>query len=174
MKNPKAKYVLFPVVGLIWGLVILRYLGFFDGGVEPAQPVAYGSGKVQVQEVTAMRDTFSLLLSYPDPFLTVAVQRVAVTSRLPERPLAVTRQPVNPPSTEKPAIQYPMLEWEAFTYLGTVKAAGSDSRVGLLRFKGKTLYVKPGDYVDNRYLVTQFWDDSIRIEHKKEKRIFRR
>ena len=66
LKNKTSLYLLFPLVIIIWGVVIYKLVGAFkdEPVIIPASPRAMGENVKRVQ-----RDTFSLLPIDRDPFL---------------------------------------------------------------------------------------------------------
>lgn len=65
MKNKKLIYILLPAVFIIWGLIAFKAISFFKG----SEQIKYLKKLSSNNSQTALLDTFSLLLNYPDPFL---------------------------------------------------------------------------------------------------------
>ncbi|MEL6676871.1 MAG: hypothetical protein AAFR61_31975, partial [Bacteroidota bacterium] len=95
MRNPKLNRFLVPLVVLIWMGVIWRF--FFAEEKSPERPEMAMS--VGTSFATPVPDTFSLLLSYPDPF---SAKRVPPPTRKPiaRGPKVITK--AEPPAPKPP------------------------------------------------------------------------
>lgn len=122
LKNKTGLYVLFPLVIIIWGIVIYRVLGAFgdDKVIVPVPPRAVG------EEITKMKkDTFSLLPVERDPFLGHYYKKP-----VPQKPKAKT--PV-----EKQ-------QWPEISYLGLISDIGQSSEVHILQVNGRQIILEKG------------------------------
>jgi hypothetical protein len=166
VKSSKAKYILFPVVGLIWGLVILRYLGVFESDAELPPPPAASMHKVNLSEVESVTDTFTLHLNYRDPFLDKP--RVVKEERL-------VNADVSPNSNHTPTQPAPIVDqaqkgfdWASVRYNGLVKVTGNTDPVGLMQINGQTVFVRNHE-LRGAIEIIKLYEDSVVVRLIKEK-----
>lgn len=158
MKNKKATYILLPAVLGIWGLVIYKVFAVSNSDT-PIPP--YPDTSNTKAEAINRADTFSLLASYPDPFLE-AVKEVKHSSK----PLAAKKEPVKPVAAVKTA-------WPAVTYSGMVRNQKSDKQLVMVSVNGSSNVMKVGDVVEGLALVRIF-RDSIELQMGKERRFVKK
>ena len=140
MKNKKLNTLLGPFVILIWIGVLMRFMG---GCEDHSKPVQMGSSEL-VENTEPAWDSFSLHLSYRDPFLNQlpgrekTVQKVAVKS--------VGKLTKKPP---KKKINIPKLR-----YQGGVIASDSTAMTGILLIGGQVRTVRPGEQIGHIKIET--------------------
>lgn len=120
LKNKTSLYLLFPLVIIIWGIVIYKMVGAFkdEPVIIPVSPRAMGENVKRVQ-----RDTFSLLPIDRDPFLG-----------------HYYKKPVK--RKAKPEIPVQKVEWPEISYLGMISNSGKSSEVHILHLNGRQLILK--------------------------------
>lgn len=158
MKNKKATYILLPIVLGIWGLIIYRVFAVASPDTPTPRYPDTGNGKT---ETISLADTFSLLASYPDPFLE-AVKEVKHSSK----PVAVKKEPVKPVAAVKTS-------WPAITYSGMVRNQKSDKQLVMVSVNGSSNVMKVGDVVEGLALV-RIWRDSVELAMGKERRYIKK
>lgn len=126
LKNKASLYLLFPMVIIIWGIVIFRVLGAFGDEVVVLPPT---SEKVGEEIKRIKKDTFSLLPIDQDPFLGHDYKK-----------------PV--PIRAKSIIAAEPVEWPEISYLGLVSDAGQSSEIHILQINGRQLLVEKGGTAD--------------------------
>lgn len=122
MKNKTSLYILFPVVVLIWGLVIWRVVGAFS---EESVPFPQSSGIQNKPIEIIKRDTFSLVSVERDPFLDI--------------PLNKENVPIKTGKVVKPEVI-----WPSITYLGQVSDTKISSRVYVIKINEQQYILGPG------------------------------
>lgn len=123
--------MLFPLVVIIWGLVIYRVLGAF-GDEKVILPVG---PRVIVEEAVKMeRDTFSLLPVERDPFLG-----------------HYYKKPVQPKTRRVVPVQKP--EWPEISYLGLISDTGKSSAIHILQVNGKQVIMEKNENAEEIKLI---------------------
>jgi hypothetical protein len=152
LKNKRLTYLLFPLVALIWGYAIYKYL-FADYEGQSTAPLV-GIAPVSTADASPIaRDTFSLLLTYRDPFLgTVAAEpfRPTVSNTNEPRPEVAAANTSSRPAT----VDDPPIDWGRYQYNGLIQHSGTADLVGILRMGGKAHYVNVGSTVQGTTVLT--------------------
>lgn len=130
-KSKGSLYVLFPLVIIIWGIVIYKVVGVFEDEPENL-PVLRTEGVVEVKKIT--RDTFSLLPVNQDPFL----------GHYYKKPEKVIKSKALPPKE---------IHWPQVKYLGLISGTGKSPGVHVLQVNGKQLLIENGDTAEGIKLV---------------------
>lgn len=171
MKEKRLKYILFVVVGAIWGFTIYKY--FFYTPDQGNTPVVQAISGAAPDAVKAEAQPFQLLEEYRDPFLSrtkgfSAPKEDAAPGFQGSAPLP-QRIATRPKVSEIP----PPINWKQFRYLGLVEESKGARQVGLLSVDGKLQSVEVGGKY--RHLEILWMDaDSMRIRHQEiEKNIGR-
>ncbi len=160
MKNKRLTYLLFPLVALIWGYAIYKYVLADYEGQATAPPTVVTTLEA-IDNGPVARDTFSLGRNYRDPFLgTVATApfRPAMSEAAAPRPdVSTTNATSRPPMVEEPAV-----DWSRYHYNGLIQHSGTGNLVGILRIGSKAHYVNVGSTVEGTTVLT-LTADSIRL-----------
>lgn len=122
LKDKKSLYLLFPLVIIIWGIVIYKVIGAFGDEtiVMPAAPQTVGEKVMRVE-----RDTFSLLPIDRDPFLGHYYKKT------------VQPKPKSLNTVEK-------VEWPEVLYLGLISDTEQSSEVHILQVNGRQFLIEKG------------------------------
>ena len=131
MKRLPLNKILVPIVLGIWAWVIWTYFAqdlSFSNRLPPDSPVAY-----HISTSTAVKDTFSLSLSYPDPFLKTSTSRKE-PSTTPALPRAKNQIQVG--QVQRIIDKTP----PKIVYKGSIRRAQGDSiTTGIVEWQGRVL-----------------------------------
>jgi len=169
VKEKRLKYVLFVVVGAIWGFTLYKY--FFYTPEQAAAPVSIASSANALIEPRQAPEPYHLLDEYRDPFLSRT--RGLQPKVEPEAIISSPRS--SPPirSTPLPAQSPSPVNWKQFRYLGLVEESKGGRQVGLLSISGNLRSVEVGGAYSTLEVLSMN-ADSIRIRHQEiEKNIGR-
>lgn len=149
LKSKSTLYILFPLVILIWGMLIYRIVG---GVKEEPQviPIAALPEEKPIQKIK--KDTFSLLPLTHDPFLGHSYRK---------------KEPVKIISSA-PAVK---VEWPEITYLGLVSDVGDSKQVHVIQINGKQFLITKGEDAQGVKIIN-FSQDGIILEFKGNRREF--
>ena len=131
LKNKTSLYLLFPLVIIIWGVVIYKMVGAFkdEPVIIPAPPRAVGEEVKRVQ-----RDTFSLLPIVRDPFL----------GHYYKKPVEPKKHLAAPPRD---------VQWPEISYLGLISETGKSSGVHILQVNGNQFLLEKGGVAEEIRIV---------------------
>lgn len=120
MQKKTTLYLLFPLVVIIWGIVIYKVVGAF-GDEKTYKPTSIKISGNEIKRVK--KDTFSLLPIDRDPFLGHYYKK---------------------PVTTKPTLVSPetKVEWPEISYLGLITDTGNSSEVHILQVNGKQFLIQ--------------------------------
>lgn len=160
MKNKKLSWFLVPVVLSIWGAIGWQvYVAMkSDEDIAPGKVNTLTS----VESISAVPDTFALLLDYRDPFLDKTFAKTPPVSSIKNNP--------TPPKTN-PIVA--TITWPTISYSGLVRQPSGDRMLGFLSVNGKSHFVKSGDVIDG-LSVGRVTKDSAEIIMGQEHRYFRK
>lgn len=147
LKNKKLLILSVLVVG-IWGIIGYR---IYDQMQEDG-PVTVRPSRKPVQTVAAV-DTYTLALSYPDPFLRQQVKPVVAVKK------SVTPKVQRPAVVAAPSI---MINWSLFQYSGMIGNATRKKKTAIVLYNGKDYIVGEGEEIDG-FKVLEVYADSIRF-----------
>lgn len=150
LKNRKSLYILFPVVILIWGIVIYKIVDAFTDKTESVITFS-NSGKTEINKVK--RDTFSLKPINQDPFLGISYIK----------PKSVSRQKT--PSKALP------IAWPAVQYLGLVSGTGKQQKIHILQINQQQNLMEIGETVGGIKLVSAS-ANSVKLSYKGQRKKF--
>lgn len=151
LKNKTSLYVLFPLVIIIWGVVIYQMLGAFkdEPVIIPATPRVVGEEVKRVQS-----DTFSLLPIDRDPFLG-----------------HYYKKPVQ--AKAKPVVRAEKVEWPEISYLGMISDTEKSSEVHILQLNGRHLILKKNQLAEEIKIIGSR-AGQVTLLYKGEIRIFKK
>ena len=141
--------MLFPLVVIIWGVIIYRVLGAF-GDEKVMVPVAPRT--VSEDEVRMKKDTFSLLPVERDPFLGHYYKKPA---------------PPKPNST----IPVEKVKWPEISYLGLITDTGRSSEVHILQVNGRQFIWEKGGTAEEIKMIGSK-PGQVTLLYKGERRSF--
>lgn len=162
MKSKTTLWILIPAVLGIWGAIGWQVYAAMKGDGDNVGAV-HGSPFTVPGSPSAIPDTFSLLLDYPDPFAAQnAKPKVNVKS-----PSQTTQPKTTTPIPEQ-------TQWPNIVYSGLVKQPSSGKMLGFLSVNGVSYFVKEGDEVGgvrvltiNPNHITVRWNNSFREYNSK-------
>ena len=151
LKNKTSLYLLFPLVIIIWGVVIYKLVGAFkdEPVIIPARPRAMGEIVKRVQ-----RDTFSLLPIDRDPFLG-----------------HYYKKPVQ--AKAKPEIPVQKVEWPEISYLGMISDTGKSSEIHILQLNGRQLILEKNQVAEEIRIISSK-AGQVTLLYKGERKIFKK
>ena len=130
-KNKASLYLLFPLVTVIWGLIIYKVSGAFGDETITIPAVA---PKVAEEVKRIKKDTFSLLPIDRDPFL----------GHYYKKPVEPKKHLTAPPSD---------VQWPEISYLGLISETGGSSGVHILQVNGRQFLLEKGDVAEEIKIV---------------------
>ena len=135
--SPKLNKVLLPAVIIIWLLIVLRFLGVFEGEQEVLE------GKTSTALIENIEtDTFSLLLNYPDPFLGDLPEVEA--QKAPRR--RISSGPKLIPVQKKTPLKLPKLAFQGLVQRDSMAATA------ILKIDNKLISVREGEVVSGLFI----------------------
>ena len=135
--SPKLNKVLLPAVIIIWLLIVLRFLGVFEGEEKVQENIA---ATHLIENIK--RDTFSLLLNYPDPFLGDLPEME--TPKAPRR--RVSSGPKLIPVQKKTPLKLPKLAFQGLVQRDSMAATA------ILKIDNKLISVREGEVVSGLFI----------------------
>ena len=171
MKNKKLKYILIPLVLVVWGVVLIRIFSY----LRPSDSEIILPQKQAVKSKQKKQDSFTLLLNYPDPF---ANQRTTYSSRVQspyesenisyyeEQHNTVPNQRMNTRNKQgnnsTPAAGQKNSQKEEFRvlYFGMVNNSSPDCRTAYILYDGSYFLCRPGDSI-NQMVIKSFNPDEL-------------
>ena len=135
--SPKLNKVLLPAVIIIWLLIVLRFLGVFEGEEKVQENIAATHLIENIQQ-----DTFSLLLNYPDPFLGDLPE--VETQKAPRR--RVSSGPKLIPVQKKTPLKLPKLAFQGLVQRDSMAATA------ILKIDNKLISVREGEVVSGLFI----------------------
>lgn len=133
LKGKGSLYILFPLVVIIWGIIIYKIVKVFED-----KPVTFRVTQMSEEErVTEIsKDTFSLLPQEQDPFL-------GHTYKKPE----------NSKPSKAANSATGKVEWPEIVYLGLVSDTGKASTIHVVQINGKQFLLEKGNTADGVKLL---------------------
>lgn len=147
-KTSIKRYILIAAVVAIWAVVVYKIIDFIKGNDNPSVDIPYVEKKAQ--EKRKEEKDYTLLLSYPDPFLKESGGTAAAIEAVPAPPRTVVM-------------------WPQLRYSGYLK--NGKSMVGVLEVNGNHQSVKKGDVV-GEIKVIEVYEDSIRLKYMDDLKTF--
>jgi hypothetical protein len=131
MKNRKLLFFLISAVVIIWGVIIYKVFSWMgDDSLEKSAPVEVVNKNIS----TSVKDTFSLLLNYPDPF---GFHPVISREMNHSAGKAITSK-----------------KWPSISFYGTISTGNKKTTLASLRVNGNEVIMKQGDTCCGMRLVT--------------------
>lgn len=159
MKSKTTLWILIPAVLGIWGAIGWQVYAAMKGDDDNVGAV-HGSPFTVPGSPSAIPDTFSLLLDYPDPF---AAQNTKPKVNVKEQS-QITQPKITTPVPEQ-------TQWPNIVYSGLVKQPSSGKMLGFLSVNGVSYFVKEGDEVGG-VRVDNIAASKVIVEFNKTKREF--
>lgn len=149
MKNKKSIYFLLPVVVFIWGAVLYQFFSYTTD--EELMEVSSGSFNLKPLNIKE-RDTFSIDVSYRDPFL----GKTYMTATGDKGNKNTGKRQIK---TEEPIV------WPSIVYKGIVSDSNEKTRVFMLIINGQTFLMKKGD-IENDVFLKEGNRESVYVKYK--------
>lgn len=159
MKSKTTLWILIPAVLGIWGAIGWQVYAAMKGDGDNVGAV-HGSPFTVPGSPSAIPDTFSLLLDYPDPF--------AAQNTKPKVNVKSQSQTTQPKTTTPVPEQ---TQWPNIVYSGLMKQPSSGKMLGFLSVNGVSYFVKEGDEVGG-VRVDNIAASKVIVEFNKTKREF--
>jgi hypothetical protein len=147
LKNKKLLILSILVIG-IWGVIGYR---IYDQ-VQEDTPATVRPSRTPMQTV-AKTNTYTLSLSYPDPFLRQQVKPVAAAKK------SVTPKVQRPVVAAAPSV---IINWSLLQYMGMISNATRKKKTAIVRYNGNDYIVGEGEKIDG-FNVLEVHADSIRF-----------
>ena len=149
MKNKKTLYILFPVVTLIWGVIIYQVIGAFSDPAPEIHAVAYSKDSAVFEQKE--RELFSLSPIVRDPFL---------NKRYVEKVIQ---------KTEISTVQKRTVTWPSIQYKGMV--SGASGSVFVISINGQDQLLKKGEAIQDVKLLSGS-SDSVILRYKNQRKTY--
>ncbi len=162
MKNKKLTYILFPIVIIIWGLVIYRI--FFEGQTKPENiaPVVKPVIKTDVKEEQRV---YRLIANYRDPFLN-EIKTSVIEIKQEENKEEVNQRSSN---LRRRRTSVSRIRWPEIKYGGFIEDDQNRKFTILLNIKNRDYLAHEGDTVDQIF-IKEFYKDSIIVVYNNEEK----
>ncbi len=151
MKNKKSIYILLPLVLVVWATILYKIFSNFNDNDEPGLPNYHLQSKSKKK--IFVKDTFELLLNYPDPFLKKAPKTTS------------SSQSYN--NIKKRLIGKHKINWPNIKYHGRIKNSVTKAEKINIRINQKMYLMKPYEKKADVKLL-KIYNDSIIITYKNE------
>jgi hypothetical protein len=165
MRNKPLTYLLILSVAAVWGIIFYRL--FNASGEEEKNHesfVPHHSPNESLEDYR-FKDTFSLALSYADPFLkgiSTPIQGGSVT----------VQNPVINASLSSPKPIAPPINWEIIKYTGFILNSSGKKIVSIITISGKEYMLAEGDGVAGVKLLKNA-KDSIMVSYQNKNKFIR-
>jgi len=162
MKNKKLTYILFPVVIIVWGLIVYRL--FFEGKVTPEnikQTVKPVKNKIETSE----KETYKLIANYRDPFLSSKGTKSTVGIIENQKSQAKSNTKSN---LRRRRTSVSRTRWPEVKYSGFIEGSKAKHTI-LLEVKSKNYLAYVGDTIDQIF-IKEFYGDSLLVVYKNEEK----
>lgn len=153
MKNKVFTVVLLLIVLTIWAKVFLKFKGNLFQEKSANQ---YSEKGIDIKLV--VKDTISLKLNYPDPFLSFNIASPIIETKVEQ--IDITTRQTN---LIQPRIKY----------IGRIKRTDASAALGIININGDILYVRKNEIVEG-FKVIEMERDYITFKDKANKLIFYR
>ncbi len=162
MKNKKLTYILFPIVIIIWGLVIYRI--FFEGRTKPENitPVVKPVIKTDAKEE---QEAYRLIANYRDPFLN-EIKTSVIEIKQEENKEEVNQRSSN---LRRRRTSVSRIRWPEIKYGGFIEDGQNQKFTILLNIKNRDYLAHEGDTVDQIF-IKEFHKDSIILVYNNEEK----
>lgn len=130
-KNKTSLYLLFPLVIVIWGLIIYKVSGAFGDEIVALPAI---TPKVTEEVTRIKKDTFSLLPIERDPFL----------GHYYKKPTEPKKHMAAPPSD---------VQWPEISYLGLISETGKSTGVHILQVNGRQFLLEKGGVAEEIKII---------------------
>lgn len=159
MKNKKLIYFLLPLVIAIWGIIFYKI--FYYANPDNEEAISSTKKKSVLTTRQEMKDTFSIVADYRDPFHGNMISR-------DEKPKQM--QPSKPVQLKIPLTP---IDWSFISYSGVVKNKKTNNQLALVKMNGKEHLVRAKDTISG-VVIQKIYKDSIEVMFQKEKKVIKK
>jgi len=163
MKNKKLTYILFPLVILIWGLVIYRI--FFQNRISSDNLQVHERVKtLQIEKVD--KEQYDLVADYRDPFLS------NITAPFEKNPENENKE-LEQVNLRRQRANISSVRWPEVSYGGFIKNDKENKFTLLFGVQKRNYLVHVGDTIQEIY-IKAFYRDSILVVYNNEEKILKK
>jgi len=161
MKNKKIKYVLIPIVIVVWGIVFYKVFNFSN---DDTVNYSISEPLIEASYINSEPDSFQLSLSYADPFLkkTRIVKTKYEQAELKAKREAVLEKNRMLEIKEKRLIQK-RFKPTKIKYGGEITNNNSNHLTAVIRIQDKNKLLTDGDLVGDVEIV-KIYNDSVQVK----------
>jgi hypothetical protein len=159
MKNKKLKYVLIPVVIVVWGLVFYKVFNYANDDIVLPSISNQLSKSATVE---SQKDTFSLSLQYQDPFLKKnriirkeSTEAQELNTNQANTPLTIRH------SRRRRTKPTPKQKLSEISYGGEIINANTKNVTAVIKINGKNKLLSKGDIVGDVEILKVYTDSII-------------
>ncbi len=162
MKNKQTTYILLGAVLCVWGMIFMQVgKGLFQGEPESPSPATAGTFTAAA---TGIPDTFSLSLTYKDPFLKGGEKQSFRSVNLAEaRTTTAYQPPPVAPVAVNPAPAVDTTGLERVVYVGMITNADTKRKICIVHAYGKEHMIGEGEKLD-RIQFLKAYKDSVKVQ----------
>lgn len=169
MKNKKLKYILFPAVFIIWGLVVYKIFFYSDDPSE--NPTSRKQEEVRIEN-NQVQESYALMADYRDPFLDAPPFYYSQSVKIDNIPENSEIKPeINKTSTTYNKQVTSPVKWPQIKYNGLVVNKKSDKRLGIMQLNGKKLLIEENGIYENIQIM-YLYDDSVIAKNQNENKTY--
>jgi len=165
MKSKKVTYALILSVAAVWGIIFYRVFQSAADDDEYTLPAALPTVNYDALDDFTDKDTFSLVLNYPDPFLKGNTFKNDVPS-----PVSVNQADSRPFIPAKPSP--PVINWSSIQYSGYVTSPTGRQIVSILFINNKEYMLLDGQEAEGLKILKNV-KDSVRVSYKGKTRFLK-
>lgn len=165
MKKKNLNIILIIAVGLIWGILIYKYVNNMFTSDEVQGLVVTNAPNFEMPS-RIKKDTFELKGYERDPFLGKISRRRAK--------VIVNNSSANVKRKKQSAVPKAVAPWPQIQYIGYVKEEHSKNPLLLLKISGKFLRKKADQEFMEGLKIKEFYKDSIIVQYSKEEKTIKK
>lgn len=169
MKSKKSKYILIPIVLIIWGIIIVRVINMLN----PSDDYVFTPITKTKKRIEKKEEKFDLLMNYPDPFNSSAkVKNTYYQSYQPvsnntsnnsskQGNLKTTTRSNNKTSKNQPKKNEQSSNIN-IQYIGMVNNSNPKTKTAYIQLNGEYYLCQPGDSIQS-FTIQSFTQDKLTI-----------
>ena len=159
MKNKKLVYVLLVLSVFVWGWIVLKVVHAFTGD---ASSDTIKKKKASLISYKPIKDSFSLLLNYDDPFYKRNLPRYNYGDGLQVARPNISKKNKVFVQKEKAPVQ--IIDWSFIQFKGTIKRNSTGKTLALLNVSGRDYSIEEGREIE-KVLLVKNCKDSILVKY---------
>ncbi|OFZ01407.1 MAG: hypothetical protein A2491_19650 [Bacteroidetes bacterium RIFOXYC12_FULL_35_7] len=163
MKNKKLRYILLPLVLIVWGLVFYKVYEYVK---EDPLPINEQIKKNSKKTHLNTRDTILLVADYRDPFLGKIIHQISfensneVTNRIYEKKSSSGGEKENLKIKQENKAITKTNNWPTVIYSGIIINQKNSKKTALLKINNKEKMVSEGEIIDDMK-IEKIYPDSL-------------